>query len=309
VQKALARLYDNQSATPPADTRAVLAALLPHIDQLSRDSRSVGLVFIRQLVLLADRLADDPLHDTVIFSAARSLEAMPIDRHASRFFDSPMSNLLALLRGLRRAPPEQAELFLHTLDLCLTRDEQRRLPGQLEAEFRALPDPPDAAFQRQGERFYPACMLHALAPHVGTEHAAALAIRLAETFGVAVPASALESAAALESFACRLVLASVFFHRPEVTRNGRMPAHRYLNLHDVGGAGAAFAAGRCRSGEGQADAGHSRRVQPPARRRDAADEAGGAGLGGGAGVQERGGADLWLFGQAGQQLPGVAVLA
>lgn len=261
AQKRLGRIHETltaaSSATPAvamaqaiADAGVLLDALLPHIDHLSRLDCSLGLLFIRQLVLVAERLPAAAAYDRALFSAACSLEAMPVDRQTRHFFELPMANLLALLRGLQRAAPEQAELFLQTLDLCLQRPRQPGLAygrpagagSELEASLRqemlGMPTPYPPAFRREAPRFYLACVLWCLAAHLPSHSAVALATGFAESLNLPLPDAALRDGQALRDFACGLLLASAHFHIDRIaasgTGDGYLPAHRYLNLHDVG---------------------------------------------------------------------------
>ena len=295
TQKKITRLFEGLHSTPPApDVAEVLAALLPHIDELSRGNRSLGLVFIRQLLLVLERQPDAALYDRAVFSAARNLETMPIDQHARRFFDSPLANVLALLRALERAAPEQAGLFLETLDLCLSHRENLGLPDRLRNELAAMPEPYDSGLQAQAPRFALAGLLHALAPHVDSEPGAALARRLAEALGHPLPATALRDPRALAGFACRLLLDATHFHRSEVPRSGRLPAHRFLNLHDVGGLALPMLQAVPDDGRPLrvtvGGFGHQKGDDMPATRRAVLEWAANRGLK----VQSRGAADLWV---------------
>ena len=294
TQKKITRLFEGLHSTPQAtDGAEVLAALLPHIDELSRGNRSLGLVFIRQLLLVLERQPDRALYDRAVFSAARNLETMPIDQHARRFFDSPLANVLALLRALERAAAEQAGLFLETLDLCLSHRENLGLPDRLRNELAAMPEPYDSGLQAQAPRFALAGLLHALAPHVASEPGATLACRLAEALGHPLPATALRSGPALIDFACRLLLDAAHFHRAEVPRAGRRPAHRFLNLHDVGPL--AFPLLQALPDDGRplrvtvGGYGHRKGDDMPATRRAVLQWASEKGLT----VEPRGAADLW----------------
>lgn len=302
VQKKIGLLHE----TPPADAAAALDGLLPHIDELSRNNRSIGLLFIRQLVLCADRQPDNALYDRALFSAACSLDVMPIDAFAARFFDSPLAHVLALLRGLRRAAPEQADLFLQTLDLCLVRSGQQRLPALLATELKAMREPPTEEFQREAARFCLASLLQALAPHLACDHAAGLAAGLADAFGRELPARALRNESSLMDFACALVLESRHFHHPDLPRSDRFPAHAWLNLHDADRLAvpllqtAAAAAGKRALRVTVGGFNHQRGEQMPATRRAVLAWASAHGWQ----VQECSGTELWLFRQAVQRLPG-----
>jgi hypothetical protein len=302
TQKKISRLYESlQSPLPNPDTAEALKALLPHIDELSRGNRSLGLVFIRQLLLVLERQPDRALYDRAVFSAARNLETMPIDQHARRFFDSPLANVLALLRALQRAAPEQAGLFLETLDLCLSHRENLGLPERLGNEMAAMQQPYDSGLQALAPRFALAGLLHALAPHVTSEQGATLACRLAEALGHSLPSAALRSGQALINFACRLLLDAAHFHRAEVPGTGRLPAHRFLNLHDVGPL--AFPLLQALPDDGRplrvtvGGHGHQKGDDIPATRRAVLQWASDKGLT----VEPKGAADLWVTRETGSR--------